>query len=263
MDKVTICDHLFLKHTKSASLGGDNIGIGPTYFEWEYADAQSARFVTDSDIKHARGKGQVAWLLEPYSLHPENYDLAFSRREEFDAILVHSYPNVYQAIWYPFGGSWIKKERWGMHEKTKKVSILISEKNSMDGHRLRHEVVRLFGDEVDVFMGIPDKLEALAPYRYSIVIESEMAAGYFTEKLIDCMSVGTVPIYYGSPNVCFDFHPAGFIPVADIHGIKYALGRIGLDDYESRMDAIEKNIATCDKFRICEDNIFQMYPELF
>lgn len=274
---VTICDHMFLEGTKSASIGGDNIGVGPTHFEWEYAEADKARFVTDADIRHARGKGQVAWLLEPPSLHRENYEITLERWDEFDAVLFHSLVfhktqpilmknNIYAIPygWYPYGGSWIDFNKHGMHKKTKSVSILLSEKNTMPGHKLRHEIVERFGDKIDVFKGIPNKIEALGTYRYSIIIESEKTRYYFTEKLIDCLSVGTVPIYWGSDLGDFDiFDIKGIIQVSNVNAIESVLKIIGKKDYESRLPSIRANISKSRKYAICEDSIYFMYPELF
>jgi len=262
---VTLCDHTFLDHTKSASIGGDNIGVGPTHFEWEYAEADKARFVTDGDIKHARGKGQVAWLLEPQLLHPENYKCAYDRRGEFDAMLVHNKSFcafTVKALWYPYGGSWISFDDFGMYKKTKLVSILLSEKNTMPGHIMRHEIVEKLGNKIDVFHGIPHKIDALAPYRYSIIIESERKESYFTEKLIDCLSVGTVPIYYGA-NLNNFFDTRGIIQVGDVNAISSVLKIIGEKDYESRKSGIEGNIMLARKYAICEDSIHLMYPRLF
>jgi len=260
---VTICDHLFLEHTQSASIGGGNIGVGPTHFRWKYADAKEARFVTDSDIKHARGKGQIAWLLEPPDLHPENYDVTAQRRSEFDAVLVHSYPRFMAAKWYPFGGSWIPFEKWDMYEKKYDVSILLSEKNSMRGHKFRHQIVNVFGDRIDVFEGIPNKFEALAPYRYSIIIESQSVPDYFTEKLIDCMSVGTMPIYYGSPEIGKHFHEAGMMRIWSIADVSRALDMANERYYNFRKTKLIKNLMIAKDYAICEDRIFEMYPELF
>lgn len=259
--KVTICDHTFLDHTKSASIGGDNIGVGPKDFEWEYADAQTARFVTDGEIKNARGKGQVAWLLEPYLLHPENYKIAYERRNEFDAILAHSCPNIQMlniSKWYPFGGSWIDFEKFGMYKKSKMVSILLSEKNTMPGHKLRHEVVERFGDKIDVFMGIENKIDALKDYRFSIVIESMKSPFYFTEKLMDCLCVGTLPIYYGSGMPYFDG-----MNIDSIEDIEKILNYIREYHYDCSNFVSKFNSNIVRKFAVCEDNIYRMYPELF
>lgn len=261
---VTICDHTFLEHTKSASIGGDNLGVGPKYFEWEYANAQSARFVTDGDIKDARGEGQVAWLLEPYALHQENYYRAMGKK--FDAVLAHSKCGWMGAKFYPYGGSWIAFDRWGVHEKTKDVSLILSDKDTLPGHKLRHRAAEILKDKVDIFHHFPSKFEALAPYRYSIVIESVKNSWYFTEKLVDCLSVGTTPIYWGTPEVCKFFDEDGIIPVdsvAEIEKFVYMARTYGRESFEERRSVAEKNVELCRDWAVCEDNIYAMYPELF
>jgi hypothetical protein len=47
-----------------------------------------------------------------------------------------------------------------------------------------------------------DKLETLSKYRYSVVIENSQE--FLSEKLIDCILAGTIPIYVGPPT-----HPFG------------------------------------------------------
>lgn len=83
--KIKIADNGFTLSQKSAFAGCDNIDLAPAHFEWERADVKDARFVTDSLIKDAAGPGQVAWLLEPFFLHPENYVTAMQK--PFDAVI--------------------------------------------------------------------------------------------------------------------------------------------------------------------------------
>lgn len=236
--------------------------IGPTHFEWEYADARTARFVTDSDIKHARGEGQIAWLLEPRDLHPENYALALERKDEFDAILMHSHCDEYGALWYPHGGSWIPFNEWGIYSKRKDVSILVSSKNTMEGHKLCHQVAEKFGYMVDIYTNCT-KDHCVAPYRYSIVIENERADNYFTEKIVDCFSLGTVPIYWGSPCIGSCFDRSGIIQCGNMQQIGNALNAVDELDYLSRMNAIKRNFDLARQYAACEDYIFANYPELF
>jgi hypothetical protein len=52
------------------------------------------------------------------------------------------------------------------------------------------------------------KWETLAQYRFSLCYENMPMSGYVTEKLFDCLYVGTVPIYWGATDIeCF--LPAG------------------------------------------------------
>lgn len=267
MRKITIADSLFLDHTKSAFLGGDNIGIGPTYFEWERADAKYARFVTDSDIKNAEGPGQVAWLLEPFFLHPENYFEAM--KKPFDAVLTHNRyfaSNNRNWFWCPHGGSWINLKEWGVKKKKHNVSILLSEKKSLRGHQLRHEIVEMFRNQIDIF-GLDHRvkpIEAYGPYKYSIIIENECSIGYFTEKLIDCISVGTIPVYWGDPNIAHYFYEEGFVLLRyELSSVDRFLSLYNELDYSMMLEANKYNLNIARNYAIVEDNLWKKYPHLF
>jgi hypothetical protein len=56
------------------------------------------------------------------------------------------------------------------------------------------------------------KAAALRDYMFSIVIENAQVGRYFTEKLIDAIALGTVPVYWGGPfasdSLLFDDGPA-------------------------------------------------------
>ena len=262
--KFTIADDEFLPYGKSESLGGDNSTVSPTFFDWEHADSEIARFVTNRHFGDARGEGQIAWVLESFFLHPENYLNAM--KKPFDAVLTH---NRYFAenmgwTWVPHGGSWIDFNLWGMHEKTKNVSIVLSNKNSMPGQKLRHKVVRKYGDKIDVF-GMENyvrKFDCLAPYCYSIVIEAERCPGFFSEHLIDCLSVGTIPIYWGDPGIGNIFK-GGYWMCEDFQDIGYSIDNSNDDYYEMSIKVVKENIEIAKQYRICEDWIFIHHPELF
>lgn len=262
--KVTIADSLFLSHSKSAFLGGSN-HASPSYFSWEPADPGTARFVTDSDIKYARGKGQIAWLLEPYELHPENYSEA--EKKGFTAVLTHNRALALKKGWlfYPHGGSWIDFDFWGMKEKTKLCSILISDKNTLPGHKLRHRIAGKYRSKIDV-LGYPDRIsayDAYAPYRYSIVVENHRGT-CFTERLMDCMSVGTVPIYWGCTDLRRYFDMRGIIPFDNMHDLERIIDKlIGVDDYNYSVSSIALNGGMARKYAVVEDWLFQNYFWMF
>lgn len=266
--KISIADSMFIDYVGSLSLGGGNSTRKPTYFEWMQAFPQTARFVTDSEIKNARGEGQVALLLESFFLHPENYLEAI--KKPFDYILTHNRyfsDNFENCLWYPKGGSWVALEDWGMHEKTKNISIILSPKATMPGHKLAHKIVETFGDKVDVFglNGYVNKPEGLADYRFSIVIEAERCPGFFSEKLIDCLSVGTIPIYWGDPKIGQWFDDKGIIDVIDFDGIKTVMGMFEFDDtdYQSLYQSAVMNLTFAENFNIAEDWMYDNYPFLF
>lgn len=261
--QITICDSGFINHSKSASIGGDNLGLGSPNLKWIPASIKDARVVTGGHIKDAPAKGQVAWLIEPYELRPTNYRAAFKRRHEFDFVITHdkyfaSFENFRYA---PYGGSWIAFDDWGMHKKTKFMSMIMSDKDSTTGHMMRREVARvakeILGNHIDIFgygiNPIKRKFDALAPYKYSIVIESSNRWGYFSEKLIDCLSVGTVPIYWGAYTPSFNF---------------YAIWFDSMSNFRSEIDTtlrFDEQISICDdryvrmaeKYRFTEDHFYE------
>lgn len=54
---------------------------------------------------------------------------------------------------------------------------------------------------------ILDKHETLKQYKFSLVIENVLWEGLVTEKMIDCLFAGCVPVYWGAPDVT-DYVPA-------------------------------------------------------
>ena len=57
-----------------------------------------------------------------------------------------------------------------------------------------------------------DKLATLGQYRFAICYENARNyAGYITEKLFDCLLAGTVPVYWGAPNIAQWVPPGCFI----------------------------------------------------
>jgi hypothetical protein len=95
----------------------------------------------------------------------------------------------------------------------KKKAALISTLNKGDRYRIRLEVARRWPHHVDVYGGgwpkdLPNyrglsvsKLATLRRYSHAIVFENQRQPGYITEKLLDCLVAGTVPVYWGAPDV--------------------------------------------------------------
>ena len=52
------------------------------------------------------------------------------------------------------------------------------------------------------------KLETIRHYRYDLCIENAKFPGYVTEKIIDCLVTGVIPLYMGAPDV-EQYIPAG------------------------------------------------------
>lgn len=125
--------------------------------------------------------------------------------------------------------------------KTKLLSIIVSNKRFTRGHRLRYDFAQVLktelGDQVDVFgidKPLEDKWDAIAPYKYHIVIENASLDDYWTEKLSDALLGESYPIYYGAPNI-ETYFPKGTLTTIDITKPQAAL-------------AIIKNLITSDTY---------------
>lgn len=62
---------------------------------------------------------------------------------------------------------------------------------------------------------VPDKLKFQEQYRFSLTCENSSFKGYVTEKLVDAFAAGTVPIYWGDPDIKELFNEKAFINCAD------------------------------------------------
>lgn len=83
---------------------------------------------------------------------------------------------------------------------------LYKKRNRYIERLLRFKQFHLFGagwsfKEKNYFGEIKSKSEVLSKYRFSLVIENSITQNFLTEKILDCMAQGTVPVYYGCQNV--------------------------------------------------------------
>ena len=93
-----------------------------------------------------------------------------------------------------------------------------------------------------------NKTDCLETFRYSIVIENNKDQGYyFSEKLVDCLMLATVPIMWGSGEHLVNlFDLEGFIfwqTQEDLHRILRQLDTPAKQEreYMKRLDAIKCN----------------------
>ena len=100
----------------------------------------------------------------------------------------------------------------------------------MPGHQLRHRIaehIRAQCLPVDIlgrgYNPFENKADGLLPYHYSVIIENVREDDFYTEKLLDCMLCGTLPIFWGAPNIADHFDPQGMIICANSDEIMAAL----------------------------------------
>ena len=91
---------------------------------------------------------------------------------------------------------------------------------------------------------VKDKLEFCSKYKFNIAIENSVSPGYVTEKLMEPLTVHSVPIYYGDPLVTNDFQESCMIRVKDENDIQRAIEEvIYLDTHDEAY--LERCLAPC------------------
>jgi hypothetical protein len=55
------------------------------------------------------------------------------------------------------------------------------------------------------------KVEFFKRYKFTLAIENTIWPGYMTEKLVDPMFAGSIPIYVGDPQATLSFDPASYV----------------------------------------------------
>ena len=161
-------------------------------------------------------------MSEPLIIHGKYYKNIWLLRHKFNYILCRyqqyaaSYANVIQ---FAVVESWVDGSQllWPPI-KTHNCSLIASEKTHLVGHKLRHAVVDWVSTvQADVhvmgrgYQPFDLKQDGLLPYHYSVVIENVPEPDCFTEKLLDCMLCGTLPIYYGPKNIGNYFNLKGIM----------------------------------------------------
>ena len=81
-----------------------------------------------------------------------------------------------------------------------------------------------------------------------------------TEKLVDCLITGTIPIYWGCPNVGDFFDTDGMIIVNNLEEVQAMVGTLNENEYIKRIEAVKKNLELAKQYAITED---WMYENIF
>ena len=174
-------------------------------------------------VDNVKSKIKCAWMHEPRALSDlvgsryavlETFLNKFDYVMTYDEKLLDKYPE--KCIFTADNGIWIQDENIRIWDKTRLMSMIYSWKNWSEGHKLRHYIANLNPVGLDLYGGgsnhpVQYKEEALQDYQFSITIENSRSKYYFTEKLLDCFAVGTIPIYWGCKNVGDFFDERGIL----------------------------------------------------
>jgi hypothetical protein len=265
--ELKVIVNLFDSNISHALSYNDALEKGRTTKNLTYAqkeqDFQGVTIFTDKYISYAHqvsSAHKVAWLMEPRALDPKSYEAVELNINYFDCVFTYDhalhkkFPD--KAVWLPANGLFVDTETiFSEHiEKTREMSHIYSNKTYLPGHKLRHEVARVFGDKYDIecygkgCRPVQLKSDALSNYRFSIAIENNRDKNYFTEKILDCFACRTIPIYWGAPNIFDFFDSDSIITFETLDELKEIIPTLNEELYESKKPSLHKNYLECLKY---------------
>lgn len=208
-------------------------------------------------------------LLLESSANSEASAKSISHINQYRTIFTHNpsllacHPNYH---FNPHGMSWAYHEHDLIESppKSKLTSMITSNLSNLPGHKLRLSIAKKIyekGYPVDIFGRgiswgpyIEERRDGVAPYLFNIAIENCQSQNYFTEKLIDCFVVRTIPLYWGCPNIADFFNPKGMIIFHSEDEFWPLLKEITSDAkgiYFKRLAAVEENFRIAlEKFNV-------------
>jgi FkbM family methyltransferase len=231
---------------------------------WEGISLFTDSYLDTDSVTNCKGTN-IGMLVETRETNPSIYNSVDNYIDNYDFLLTYDkellekYPE--KTKFYPFGGCWVEKENYGFPEKTEMVSMIYSTKREAFGHSLRHKIASSLKG-IDLWgagAGRPfeTKEEALSPYRFTVVIENTKNPYYFSEKLLDAMALGVIPIYYGATEIGNFFNSKGILTFDTIEELEEILNTLTPELYDSMFMYAEENQKLVSKYDTQEDWIFE------
>jgi hypothetical protein len=165
-----------------------------------------------------------------------------------------------------FNKSYDKLVNYTPTKKTGLLSTLTSDKAFTKEHVQRLEFVKglkeKFKNDIEVYgrgiRDIEDKWDAIAPYKYHVVIENGCFRDYWTEKISDAFLANAFPFYVGCPNLK-DFFPESSFMELDINDLNGAYEKI---KFAIDNDYYEHSISSRAIARDLCLNKYNLFPEI-
>ena len=162
-----------------------------------------------------------------------------------------------------------------MYNKSKLVSVVASDKAFLPGHIARLNFLKGVKDKVDVFgtcqkvlFGSENrdsstgKFDSLKEYAFAIAIENlshEVDDYYFSEKIVDCFLTGTIPIYYGCPNIGKFFDTRGILVFQTQEELNTIIDNLSMEKYYSMLEYAKANLEASLKYNLTNDYTYDNY----
>lgn len=252
-------------------------------YKFKYIPKETA-LIVDSPYNVAQHMPNIFIQVEPEIIVPQEKYLIENYKKylyifTYNENVLKACPNARR---YFYGTKWLQPSVYEGHDTTQKrfqISHLAGSKkiNNAPGHILRqiihHSQAKLAAFPITFFRSGTqkpliadygsnpilgdDKKELFETYQYAFVTENSRAPNYFTEKLIDCLLMKTIPIYYGAPNISSIFDTTGWIllETGSLKEIQEKLATLVPTIYTDSYNVILKNYETALSYSNLYKNI--------
>lgn len=219
------------------------------------------------------------------TLHEPNeyfnkHDWVLKNKDLFNIILTWNdkiLNNCEQAMFLPFGHTWFTPDQYEKeHKKEFKIAHLRGNLLKSYGHQMRWEILdrkneikiptkffETYGDRHNIERAKIDKEEVFGDSMFGIAIENFAHRGFFTEKILDCFLLKTIPIYWGCSNIGDFFNKEGIITFEQPDDFIHIANQLTEDYYYSKKEIIEENYQLALQYVNYEQNIINKIEEIF
>jgi hypothetical protein len=273
---VKIFDMAFAHEDYCGSKVGGNHSEKIVWDRSGYVESGDIVFFTDTSLGVVENLNvdctKIAWLIEPREIQSWSYNYISVNHHLFDYIFTYDSELLSiseKFVKNPMWCSWVNPLSHNIHKKTKKISIIASNKRDHLGHILRHQVIDNYKDiiNLDVYGGLTSggvgykpiqcKSEGLKDYMFSVVIENVKKDHLFTEKIIDCFLTGTIPVYWGANCIDEYFDSRGIIKFSSLEDFDLIINTLTEETYNSMFEYVRKNFEIASKFKTIEDYMYE------
>ena len=206
---------------------------------WETLAPRFARYKTRLLVQMEAFLGwELAYEVAPLFETFMNFDPTYSQHPGFVPINLPYEPAFAsshrdQRGWRALLAQWRHSRRMFLsiyatrYLPRKKKAVMVATLSPQERYQVRLRAAKRWQDFVDVYgRGWPkdlpnyrgvcmSKADVFRRYRYALVFENQCQPGYVTEKFLDCLLDGTVPIYWGDPTLERRLPAPMLYPIAD------------------------------------------------
>ena len=246
--------------------------VPPTNFKWVFNEPSKYDIEVYMDYNifggiKSKSKNKFLWICESKEYFIPQYmfikENILNLKNIYKKIFTHDYnllqlDELFEYCPPASNKSWITNGK--IFNKNKIASMICSGVDITSGHKYRNNLMNLYKEKnlpID-FYGrnhnpFKNKEEALSDYCFSFVVENGKYSDYYTEKIMDCFATGTIPIYYGSPEIFNNFNKEGIIILDE----SFNFDCLSFDLYYSKLNAIHDNFIKEKNHKIADDVLFE------